>query len=237
MKRFICFLLVLPLAVPAFAGDGILGGKIENAIREYVINKNPLWQDASLKVDFALNQRIEKRLASYGDKLSFIIPEIYANSKITPNIILPLQVLEDGVERERIYIRTRLGLYKNVVAAAKPLKKGEIFTSDKLEEKNENVLLLSGEYFSSLSAVLGKQARGYVPAGSAILGSMIMTIPDIAKNQQVFLSVRSDGLEIKAKGVALQDGYIGDIIRVKRENNNEIIKGKVSSAGQVEIEL
>jgi len=238
MKKFLVlfFLLVFVLVSASFA-ENSLKDKIDAAIHKYIISKNPSWSDAKIKVLFKLNKRVSSRLLSYGSAVSFVVPDIYANSNLTPNIILPLQVLEDGMERGRIFLNTKISLFDKVVATQKTLKKGDIFTSDSLKLKEVNVLTVRGKTFSSQSSILGKHAGGYLSSGTILTEHMVRSIPDVAKNQQVDIFVSTSGLKIEAKGKALENGQIGDTIKVRRANSREIISGKVHSKGKVEVEL
>ncbi|NQU16936.1 MAG: flagellar basal body P-ring formation protein FlgA [Candidatus Saganbacteria bacterium] len=237
MKKLLAGFIIFVVFISAGWADQSLQQKIESAIRRYIVDKNPLWESAKLSVLFKLNRKTEKHLVSYGTSASFYVPEIYANSKVTPNMILPLQVLEAGVERERIFVRTTIGLYKNILVAKKSIKKGGVFTKDALLLKNRNILKHKNNYLSILDEVVGKQTRGYVSAGTVITRNMIRTIPKISRNQEVDICVLADGLRVEAKGIALEDGNQNDVIWVRRQNSKEKIRGKISAPGKVEIQL
>lgn len=236
-KFFVLFLLLVFVLVSSAFADNLLKDKIDAAIHKYITSKNPSWSDSKLKVLFRLNKRVSERLASYGSAVTFVIPDIYANSNLTSNMILPLQVLEDGIERERIFINTNISLFANVIATQNIFNKGDVFTADSLKYKEVNVLTLKGKPFLLESSVVGKYAGGYLSSGTILTDYMVRSVPDIAKNQQIDLFVSVDGLKIEAKGTALENGQIGEIIKVKRVNSSEIISGKIQSNGKIEVQL
>lgn len=233
----IVFLLLCFTGISYAKSEQTLHQRIKNAIREYILDKNSDWKSEKINIVFALNTRIAKRLSSYGKDVDFIVPEIYSNSKITPNIILPIQVLEDDAERERIFVRTQIKLFADVVTAKNSLKKGSSLASGDLQLKEKNVLQFGNDYFSTTSPLLGKQTAGYVRAGSVITKRMIKTIPAIKRNHPVTIIVKEAGLMIEAAGVALEDGSVGDLIKVKRKKSKDVIQGKVNAPGKVEVEL
>ncbi|OGC05128.1 flagella basal body P-ring formation protein FlgA [candidate division WOR-1 bacterium RIFOXYA12_FULL_43_27] len=230
----ICCLLI---AVSPIAADDSLNARIEKAIKDYIVGKNPSWNKDKLMVVFALNGRTASQLASYGENVSITVPEIYPTSGITRSIILPVQVIDNGVEKEKIFIRTEVALKDKVVAAARSIKKDEVFDADSIALSEQNILSLSGKYFTSLSEVLGKQAKGYVSSGAVLAGYMVKSIPDVKKGEEVSILAQSDGIRVEAKGEALQEGTVGDKIKLRRTGSRDILNGKITATGEVEVQL
>ena len=236
LKLFLLILLPL-LMISSSSSDDKLSEKVEYAVRQYIIGKNPDWAKLKMEIQFGLNRKVSERLASYGDKVKLEVPEIYPNSKITGGMILPLQVLEDGVERERIFIRTSIKVFKDIVVAKKNLKKGTAVKTGDVELKECDILEVRGDYFSQAASLSNKEAESYIPAGTVVTINMIRQIPVVAKNEKVKILVKDSGIRVEAEGVAQEDGMIGDSIKIKRLNTRVIIEAVVVSEGLVEVKI
>ena len=65
----------------------------------------------------------------------------------------------------------------------------------------------------------------------------IQPVPDAEIGQPVTI-IAGDGIfEIRAKGLALENGVIGEMIRVKNVDSRKILSGTVAAPGVVEVAL
>lgn len=237
MKNAFLIICCLLLAVGPICADDLINARIEKAIKDYIISKNPSWNKDKLMVVFALNSRTAGQLASYGENVSITVPEIYPTSGITRSLILPIQVIDNGVEKEKVFVRTEVALRDKVASAARNIKKDEVFSADSIVLLEKNILTLPGQYFTSLDAVLGKQSKGFVSSGAVLASYMIKSIPDVKKGEEVSILVQSDGIRVEAKGEALQEGAVGDRIKLRRSGSRDILNGKIIATGEVEVQL
>ncbi len=73
-----------------------------------------------------------------------------------------------------------------------------------------------------------------VKAGDAIRPSMLKVVQApaaVRKNQSVVLKIEGPGFQISSVGVALQDGRIGDIIKVQNADSRRVVSAKVGTDG------
>ena len=59
----------------------------------------------------------------------------------------------------------------------------------------------------------------------------------VSKNDQVTLVADLPSISVTAVGIALDDGYVGDKIKVRNKDTNREVKGKISAAGEVVVEM
>ena len=57
------------------------------------------------------------------------------------------------------------------------------------------------------------------------------------KGQQISIQINSKTLKISATGECLEDGYVGDLIKVKVSLSGKELACKVTGVGKVEIPL
>ncbi len=89
-------------------------------------------------------------------------------------------------------------------------------------------------YITSEEDLIGKSIRRAIAAGRPILPSSLTEEKVVRKNQLISVSYRNNALHIHDTATAMEDGAVGDFIRVK-SSSDKIIKARVVSSGQAEI--
>jgi flagella basal body P-ring formation protein FlgA len=59
----------------------------------------------------------------------------------------------------------------------------------------------------------------------------------VLKGTKVSLTVTSGSLRLSLIGLAMEDGWLGDTIRVKNIDSKQIVMANVTGAGQVEVSV
>ena len=92
-----------------------------------------------------------------------------------------------------------------------------------------------GPFVESRSAIVGKVARSTLLPGHAIPYAAVSNRKLVANGASVKLIYVEGGLVITTTGDALQDGSIGDIVRVRNSDSGVIVSGAVQPDGSVEV--
>ena len=69
--------------------------------------------------------------------------------------------------------------------------------------------------------------------GELVRKSLLKREPLVRRGEQVNVVFRRGNLEISFTGEALENGFLGDVIRVKSSNTGKILRGRVVSEGSV----
>lgn len=85
------------------------------------------------------------------------------------------------------------------------------------------------------SKLLGQSPRAVISANRPIRMSEVNSPILIKKNDAVAMTYTNKYMSIKATGIALQDGSMGDMIRVKNDKSEKAISGRVVAAGRIEV--
>jgi flagella basal body P-ring formation protein FlgA len=93
----------------------------------------------------------------------------------------------------------------------------------------------SGPFVDSRSLIVGKVARLTLLPGHAIPFSGISNRKLVANGAEVKLIYSEGGLVIMTTGAALQDGSIGDIVRVRNSDSGVTVSGAVQPDGSVRV--
>jgi flagellar basal body P-ring formation protein FlgA len=93
----------------------------------------------------------------------------------------------------------------------------------------------SGPFVDSRSLIVGRMARLTLLPGHAIPFSGVSNRKLVANGAEVKLVFSEGGLVIMTTGSALQDGSIGDIVRVRNDDSGVTVSGAVQPDGSVRV--
>jgi len=136
-----------------------------------------------------------------------------------------------------LHVPLELKAYESVIVAARPILRGQIITAGNLMAEEREVTRLNQGYFSEPHLVVGSIAKRNIPTHRVILPRSLSTPKLVNKGEHISIEARSSGLSIKAMGIALADGSLGDLIQVKNTKTKRVVEGRISAAGQVTINL
>ena len=93
----------------------------------------------------------------------------------------------------------------------------------------------SGPFVNSRSLIVGKAARLTLLPGHAIPFSGVSNRKLVSNGAEVKLVFSEGDLVIMTTGAALQDGSIGDIVRVRNDDSGVTVSGAVQPDGSVRV--
>ncbi|MBV9286878.1 MAG: flagellar basal body P-ring formation protein FlgA [Hyphomicrobiales bacterium] len=113
---------------------------------------------------------------------------------------------------------------------------GEVIRDDMLVDNPEGgVRDGSGPFIESRALIVGKMARSTLLPGHAIPFAGVSNRKLVANGAAVKLIYAEGGLVIMTTGAAMQDGSIGDIVRVRNSDSGVIVSGAVQADGSVAV--
>lgn len=209
--------------------------EISRAIESYAVKHNPEWEGADLKISLGNTERL---IETYrGRKVEFKVPEDFKLTKVTPRLSVPIAVIEEGYEKERVVVRARLEVFREIVVASRKILKKQLLSKADLEIKKREVSLYPNKYFVDKNRVIGKISTTLIPEGAILLQWMVKEQPVVSRGDALKIVIRSEGLLVEARGEALEDGQIGDIIKVRRKGVKQSIAAEITGPGQVEVKI
>ncbi len=130
--------------------------------------------------------------------------------------------------------------FEDVVVTTKPLARGHRFLPADLELGRQDVTQLAG-YCTSAELLIGQQAKRILPAAQAIRTVDLEPVsrtaePPLVKRRDRVKATGSSGvLSVTVVGEAMQDGRVGEIIKVRNIDSNTLLQGRVVNANEVQI--
>ena len=153
--------------------------------------------------------------------------------KITPGArsIAVKFIGKDGRERGK---QIKATWYQPIVYATEPLSRGERVDVSKLGARiGKAAMMITG--FSSPEQLAGAVTRKAVNTWVRIETGDVRQESFIRAGSTVTMVARSNGLGVEVKGIAMQRGGLGDIIRVKNLSSKKILKARIVGEDRVEI--
>ncbi|OVE80208.1 flagella basal body P-ring formation protein FlgA [bacterium J17] len=150
---------------------------------------------------------------------------------------VPLRVLVsvDGEPAARFMATAIVDDWREVPVLNRTLERGMLITSDDLEMVRLNLFKQPEDIASQISQVLGRAVKNRISAGEVIRKSRIDIPPTIAKGKKVTIHYQIPGFAASAEGVAVDNGLIGETIRVRNTSSSRLVQGKVISDSQVKV--
>lgn len=121
-----------------------------------------------------------------------------------------------------------------VVVLSSAVSPGTLLTTKNLSVVKMNKKLLRSSTFSDIRGVVGARIKRRVSAGRPVDPNNLCYV---CKGDGVTISAGTPNMRVKTSGVALEDGRMGETIKVKNTHSNKKILARVASVGQVEISI
>ncbi len=112
----------------------------------------------------------------------------------------------------------------------------DLITQDMLTDRAMNLSSSSAAAIvTARFSLVGKVARQTLLAGSPVLASAVEAQKLVSNGSQVKIVFQNDGISIFAFGQAMQNGVVGEIIRVRNLDSGITISGTVQADGSVRV--
>jgi len=138
-----------------------------------------------------------------------------------------MNVLIDGNHYQSQTVRFDVKAFAPVLVASQNLKKGNIISKDVLRKDYKNVAKLNGLAVDENQLVL-KRLKQSVDEGEVIVHNIIEAIPAVSKGEKVSVTAQARTVSITATAIALDDGNVGDKIKVQKPSTSIVYQVKVT---------
>ncbi|HEV7372720.1 flagellar basal body P-ring formation chaperone FlgA [Arenibaculum sp.] len=123
----------------------------------------------------------------------------------------------------------------DVPVPARRVRPGEILSQGDLTTVSMPLDRLPASAVASLDGLIGMAARRQLSPGRLIHTSSIGAPVVVDRNEPVTLVFQQGGLYLAAQARALQDGGVGDRVRVMNPSSNAVVSGTVTAPGTVSV--
>jgi flagella basal body P-ring formation protein FlgA len=132
---------------------------------------------------------------------------------------------ENGLSRETNLIN------KPVVVVVKNISKGEVLNANHLAHEHTSTRLPGS--FTEIKNVIGRRAKFNLARGAILKIRQLEINYAVEKGKYVLLTSSNENVSVTVGAIALEQGQIGDIIKVRNERSGKLLNVVVTSEKKV----
>jgi flagella basal body P-ring formation protein FlgA len=149
-----------------------------------------------------------------------------------PTVLRLEIVAQERVVRE-VAVTADVRWFSQVLVAVRGLRRGEELSAEMVERDERDVTRERDGFFTAAAELAGLRVRRTVRAGDPLTRSHTERVPAVLRGGEITMVVVGGNLRISARGTALQNGGIGDRIRVRNADSGKVVYGKVVGSSTV----
>ena len=137
-----------------------------------------------------------------------------------------------------LWLVPAVGAFAQDVAVPTPrivIYPGDVIHDEMLTDLPPGTAMGPGPFAQTRSAAVGKMSRRTLLPGAAIPLAALDNPRLVRNGGEVQILYIEGGLTIAASGAALQDGAVGDVIKVRNSDSGVTVTGAVQADGSVRV--
>jgi flagella basal body P-ring formation protein FlgA len=151
-------------------------------------------------------------------------------------VLLTAELEINGHRFKTVPYRVNVEISKAVVEAAKPIEKGEKFTTENTFLAKASVSKIPFGALREMGNVLGRTASMPLASGAIVKIDSIYDPPVIARDRIVQAVLRKGNVELTVDARAIEEGKAGDLIRVENTVSHKVLRARILDEKTVLVE-
>lgn len=143
----------------------------------------------------------------------------------------------EGESPWSLYVPARVSVMADVVVARRALKRGQRIRAEDLALEEQDLSRLHRAWFTRLDEVTGKVADRSVRPGRVINPKLLSDPLAVERGSRVNIVARIGGIQASMPGRALDDGALGERIRIKNLASKRELEARVVATGTVRVDI
>jgi flagella basal body P-ring formation protein FlgA len=229
--------LMLAPSLRASAEDGyqvISGDLILEVARSYMLSHAP-WADYDVDVGF--NREMADVPAYLNGKVELEV-EQSGDPGLADVNLLKVRIDINGQPYAKINVGPYLSVDMPIVVADGDIQRGRIITDDDITIKTVDLTRKHiNEPVTEIEDATGLEAKQSIKDGTPVLPRYLAEPLLVERGKDVTAIVRVSGMEITLTAQALDNGRMGETVRVKNKDSGRIITGEVIGHRLVEVRI
>ena len=134
----------------------------------------------------------------------------------------------------QLYLNARVARYATVVVFASALSPNTTITAEHVTFADIDIQLMRATHYFAAEDVIGARVKQRTRPGQPVQPHVLCFV---CKGDRITIVARSAGMQVATSGVALQDGGLGDSVKVMNAHSQKQLYARVDSAQQVIVNL
>lgn len=147
--------------------------------------------------------------------------------KFVQRTIVRVTVFVDGKFRKAVGIPVTLSLYENVWVATQPIQRDEALTYANMQLQRRDISKIAGTAARDVNNLMDKKVLKTFRADEILDHNFIKDTPIVIRNSMVEVVFKSPTVSVTIPCEAMDDGGMGDLVRVKSKDFKKQYTGKV----------
>jgi flagella basal body P-ring formation protein FlgA len=226
-------LWVLLVAIPGIATAGQAGTAasltetVRDAIESFVLERVTMPADSvAVSVDVPMFAVEPREVADF-------TLDLFSSKPVTGTVPVKVTFLLDRGGELTYAATARVRAFAAVLVAAERLSRHETVTGEALRTEKREITHLTDAYFTDPEEVTGKRARRVISPGRILKASDVERIPLVDRGEGVMVTVVLGRVTVTSKAKALEDGEMGDLIKVQDLTTGKRLVGTVAGKSLV----
>ena len=136
-----------------------------------------------------------------------------------------------------VFVPAQVRIFRPVVVVKTALRRDSIIGAGDVALVEQDVSLLNRGYVTEVEQVIGRKLTRATRADQVLTPAMLQLAEAVGRGDQVVISARSGGINVRMQGEALSGGTLGQQISVRNLTSQRVIRARVAGPGQVEVEM
>lgn len=200
-------------------------------IEEYVLNELSSYKEGKIHVSA---DRIDSRLSLKECAEDHLIVFNPYQTPILGTTAMGIKCHEQD-NHWSLYVPIRITVLKTVFVAKHAMIKGERINGTDIYQTEMDINKLKHGYFNDIDELVGQVCKQNIPANGPFSPHNIELAKIIHKGEKVTIVTNNNNLTISMDGIAVNDGSLGDTIRVKNLTSKKIIDAQVAGKKRVTV--
>lgn len=215
---------------PDQGGEFVLeGDEILTAVRESLVKRFDLEGDLRLFSDKPIGD------VRIGHPDWEVVLSAVPAQGIRSRFLLGCELRVQGQKVAEWHLNLRAELWRRVVVATRRIERQSSLARDLVEWRDVDVLALGSSPLESMEAVSMYQLVRTAEAGKVILWKDIKNRPLVLRNSVVEVVAEEGRMRISMKGKALEEGVMGQVIRIRNMQTRNDFQAEVIGENQARV--
>ncbi|NLJ12520.1 flagellar basal body P-ring formation chaperone FlgA [Denitrificimonas caeni] len=229
-----CLCLLIFFATGAFA----------QSIQEQIIGTSQAFLEqitAEYLADNTITGRHRVKIGRLDSRLRLpvcAIPlQVSLESPAQPIGRVTLRVRCDSNAPWTIFVPGQVDLYREVAVSLRSLARNSVVQAADVQLAERDVSSLRQGYILNLENVIGQKLTRPIQPNQVISANFLKAAAAVNKGDAVVISARGSSMFVRMPGIALEEGAIGQQIKVRNARSQRTVHARVTAPGQVEVAM
>lgn len=202
----------------------VAGEKMVSLVQDYIMENMP-WDPDDVILEFTRFPRSMQ--VPEGRTMDFTVTCRTSARDFRKNVQFTVGIKVDSKVYKSVPVTVKIRVFQDVLVTTSRLRRHTRCDSESVSLERREVTYIDGSAVSDPDYAAKYRTRMAVGRNKVLRENMIEQIPAVLKNAEVTVLYNNNGLSITSKGTARENGYIGDVIRVRNETSGKVFRARI----------